>query len=301
MDSTKSLIVSVIIPTIAIKEKGLLLRRAIESIRRSSTNSVKIIAVVNGSRADPDICNWLKCQPDVQYERLATPSSPLAIFRGRELVQTPFFSMLDDDDEYLVGGTDLKLSAFEVHPEADIVVTSGYRQINDVTTPVMNSIERVPLAPLSLLFEFNWLSSCNSLYRSSSFPLAFFEHSHPYAEWTWLAFKLALEDKQIAAINEPTFRIHDTPGSLSKSKSYRNVYQSLYQRMLKLQPPPDVVRAIKMRMSSDWHDQSARALSGGERLNAFAFHLRSLILPGGLRYLAFTRRLIPGWQNSRSR
>ncbi|MBK5205116.1 MAG: glycosyltransferase family 2 protein [Polaromonas sp.] len=283
--------VSVIIPTIAIKAKAALLMRAVESIRHSAAGQIRIIAVVNGGRADPDVCQWLQAQPDIHYERIAAPSSPLAIFRGRALVQTPFFSMLDDDDEYLIGGTDLKLAALASHTGADIVVTSGFRRVGEVDRLAMSEIEQVPLAPLVSLFQSAWLSSCNTLYRSSSFPQAFFADPHPYAEWTWLAFKLALAGKQIAAINQPTFRIHDTPGSLSKSKSYDDAYQSLYQRMLDLEPPTDIARTIKARIGSDWHDQSVRALSRRRRLDAIACHLRSLMLPGGLRYLTYTRRL----------
>ena len=108
-------------------------------------------------------------------------------------------------------------------------------------------------------------------------------------------FKLALAGKRILAINQPTFRIHDTQGSLSKSAAYHDAYQILFRRMLDLDPPMDVVRHIKVRMSADWHARSVRALLRGDRLNATASHLRSLMLPDGLRYLAFTRRLIPGW------
>ena len=287
--------VTVIIPTIAVKEKEHLLRRAIDSIRRSATEQVRIITVVNGGRADPGICQWLKSQPDIQYERVATPSLPLAILRGRELVQTPFFSMLDDDDEYLIGGTDMKLSAFASCAEADIVITSGLRRSGEIDEPALASIELVPLAPLPSLFESNWLSSCNALYRSSSFPPSFFADTHPYAEWTWLAFKLALAGKQLVAINQPTFRSHDTPGSLSKSEPYYVAYQALYRRMLDLNPPIDIVRTIRVRMSADWHHQSFRALSRGDRLDAIVCHVRSLMLPGGLRFLTYTRRLVPRW------
>ena len=287
--------VSVIIPTIAVKENGPLLRRATESIRHSSENPVRIIVVVNGGRADPEICEWLKSQSDIHYERVITPSAPLAIFRGRELVQTPFFSTLDDDDEYLMGGTDLKLSAFSAHPEADMVITSGFRQNGNVDEPAMTPIDQVPLTPLPSLFEFNWLSSCNALYRSASFPPSFFVDSHPYGEWTWLAFKLALAGKQLVAISQPTFRIHNTPGSLSKSAAYRGAYQALYRRMLALDPPNNIVLTIKKRMGSDWHDQSVRTLACGGKLRATGYHLRSLMLPGGLQYVAYTRRLIPLW------
>lgn len=287
--------VSVIIPTIAIKEKAALLMRAIESIRRSSVGQIKIIVVVNGGHADPAVCQWLQAQADIQYEQVATPSAPLAIFRGRALVQTAFFSMLDDDDEYLPGGTDLKLAAFLSHSEADIVLTSGLRCVGEVDTPAMSEIERVPLAPLISLFQSAWLGSCNTLFRSESFPGSFFADPHPYAEWTWLGFKLALAGKQIAAINQPTFRINDMPGSLSKSKSYHDAYQALYQRMLDMKPPTDVVRTIRVRIGSDWHDQSVRALSRGDLRGAIGCHCRSLIHPGGLRYFAYSRRLLPGW------
>lgn len=290
--------VSVVIPTMAAKERELPLRRAIESIRQSSTTTVKIITVVNGTRADSEICRWLAIQSDIQYERLPTPSLPLAVRRGRELVQTPFFSFLDDDDEYLVGGTDLKSAELSSHAEADLVISSGFRHCGEVDDPIMTPLDKVPSAPLESLFEFNWLSSCNALFRSDSFPPEFFADPHPYAEWTWLAYKLAMAGKKIASINQATFRINDTPDSLSKSDSYHNAYQALYRRMLLLKPPPEIARAIRTRMSADWHDQSVRALLRGERLQACTFHISSLMLPGGLRYLPYTRRLVPLWPNT---
>jgi hypothetical protein len=293
----RSPLVTVIIPTIAIKEKELLLRRAVESIRRSAAHPVKIIAVVNGNRADPQLCEWLASEPDIRIEYQSAPSCPLAILRGRELVDTTFFSFLDDDDEYLDGATDMKIAAIVSSPEIDLVVTDGYRQNNSFVEQVFPAIEQVPFAPLHRLFDANWLASCNSLFRTSSFPLSFFSDYHKYAEWTWLAFKLSLANKRIVAISQPTFRIHDTPGSLSKSSDYFDAFQSLYDRMIAMTPPKDVVRHIKVRMSANWHVQSVRALSRGNRLAAIRYHLRSILLFGGHKYWAYSRRLIPGWPN----
>lgn len=283
----------------AAKERELPLRCAIKSIRRSSTAPVKIITVVNGTQADAEICRWLATQPDIQYERLPTPSAPLAVRRGRELVQTPFFSFLDDDDEYLFGGTDLKLAAFTNQTVVDLVISTGFRHCEGIDEPIMNSLDHVPSAPLKTLFEFNWLSSCNALFRSDSFPPEFFADPHPYAEWTWLAYKLALAGKKIAAINHDTFRINDTTGSLSKSEAYYDAYATLYRRMLSLVPPPDIARTIRKRMSADWHDQSVRALLHGDTLLALTCHFNSMMLPGGLKYLPYTRRLMPLWPNTR--
>lgn len=290
--------VTVIIPTMASAKRAQALRRAVDSIRKSSTKPIKIIAVVNGTQADSALCHWLTSQADVQYERISTPSSPLAVLHGCQLVQTPYFSFLDDDDEYLTGGTDIKLDAFRHCSDADIVITRGLRHCDDIDEPIMTTISTVPEAPLKRLFESNWLGSCNALFRSAAFHPDFFYEPHPYAEWTWLAYKLAIAGKKIVAVDEPTFRINDTPESLSKTDAYHNAYQALYQRMLALTPPPDIARAIRTRSGADWHHQSFRALQRGDRMLALRFHFSSLMLPGGLKYLSYTRHLIPPWPMS---
>ena len=93
--------VSTIIATMAAPERAELVRRAVLSVRRGSELPVTIIVVVNGKRSDPELVDWLRRQPDVKLEIVAQPSLPNALLRGRELVRTPFFSTLDDDDEYL--------------------------------------------------------------------------------------------------------------------------------------------------------------------------------------------------------
>lgn len=288
-------LVTVIIPTIASKKKELLLKRAIDSIRCSSASSIQIIAVVNGPWADPGVCEWLHSMSDVQYERTAVGSLPKALLRGRELVTTPYFSFLDDDDEYLAGATDRKLAALENHPTATLVVSSGFRCIDEVDSPVMTQISAVLADPLRSLFDVNWLSSCNVLFRSASVHPEFFKDSHPYAEWTWLAYKLACSGAQIVAIDEPTFRIHDTPGSVSKSQSYHDAYQSLYLRMLHCKPPKSIISIIKARLGADWHDRSVRALARGDRRTAVVCHLRSMMLPTGFKYTSYTRHLLLDW------
>jgi hypothetical protein len=60
------------------------------------------------------------------------PSAPNAVKRGREFIKTPFFSTLDDDDEYLPGSTDLKLAVLKSNPKLDLIVTNGYRRRNEI-------------------------------------------------------------------------------------------------------------------------------------------------------------------------
>lgn len=271
--------VTTIIPTTAQRPE---IRRAVESIRNASVEPVQIIAVVNGNHGDPQLCRWLESHVRVEY--LPQPSLPKALLRGRELVDTPFFSFLDDDDEYLPGTLERRMQALE--SDADVAVTNGWRgaeQVFDMSGATDD--------PLAAVLTNVWLCNCNGLYRSRAVGAEYFADTHKFAEWTWLAFRLALDGKRIVTLDEPGFRVHDTPSSLSKSSAYRDAYLSLFERMLAMSPPAHVARLVRRRIGSDLHDRSVRALEQGARLDALKAHLRSLLHPGGMRYLAYSRRL----------
>jgi glycosyltransferase involved in cell wall biosynthesis len=287
--------VSVIIPTLAEQHRFEGLRRCIASIRDSSTSRCVIIAVVNGSRWSEEVVQWLSKQDDVRLIIEPTPSLPNAVRIGREAVETPFFSTLDDDDEYLPGSTDLKLSALKSHPEADLIVTNGLNNWNGRDERFYTHLSSVSADPLGTLFEANWLHNCNALYRSERIPSMYFRDAHPFAEWTWLAYRLALDGKRILTLDEPCFRYNCTPGSLSQSQAYRAAYPPLFQRMLDCNPPARIRKLIQRRLSAALHDRSAACLASGNYHEALQAHVQSLILPGGLRYLSYTRRLLPGW------
>jgi glycosyltransferase involved in cell wall biosynthesis len=285
--------VSTIIATMAAPNRAMLLQRAVRSVRQSSTLPVTIIVVVNGDRGDPEVMAWLRQQDDVTLEILKEPSLPAALLRGRELVQTPYFSTLDDDDEYLGSAIDLRLAAIR-ESGADVVVTNGFRYSSGTTRLSYDTLRKVPQNPLEELFYTTWLHNGNALYRSDSVGREFFANYHAYAEWTWLAFNLALKGKCIAVLETPTFIYYDTPGTLSKSSAYRTSFLPLYRKMLDAGPPPAVVRQIKRRIQSAWHDQSCQALDQGWRREALRCHFHSLAT-GGLRYFSYGRRLLPGW------
>ena len=182
--------VTVIIPTMATIERAELLKRAIRSIRVSSVSPILILAVVNGDRKDQGTCEWLQSQADIQFEYNATPSAPAAVCRGRELVQTEYFSTLDDDDEYLGLATDEKLKTMTLDVATDIVVTNGFRHKNGMDTMFYDNMDAIKSDPLASLMKGTWLHNCNALYRTASVETEYFQDSHPYGEWTWLAFKL---------------------------------------------------------------------------------------------------------------
>ncbi|MDE2437241.1 MAG: glycosyltransferase family 2 protein [Sphingomonadales bacterium] len=284
--------VTTIIPTTASSNRTHSLQRAIESIRASSSTPLAIVVVVNGRQFDNQICRWMENQPDVMLDFLEEPSLTSAILKGRQLVRTRFFSFLDDDDEYLPGSIDKRRAVLEESPGVDLVVVNGFRREGGADRLAFNELPYAISDPLTNVFKAIWLCSCNALYRTASVNENYFRELHARAEWTWLAFNLALDGKKVSAIDAPGFRIHDTPGSLSKSQEYQDAYLALYQRMLLKTVPTTVARLIKKRASSAWHDRSVQALNRGDRMAALTSHTRSLLLPGGLRYLSYTRHLL---------
>jgi hypothetical protein len=255
---------------------------------------VRIIAVVNGNRVNETVVSWLARQPDVQCVRQERGSAPLARLRGRELVRTEFFSFLDDDDEYLADATDRKLEVMQRFPRAALVVTNGLYRQSDGESLLYDRMTEIPADPLVSLFYQTWLNDCNSLFRSAEVPVDYFQDPHDYCEWTWIAYRLALDGKKVAVLDAPAFRLHDSPGSLSKSPAYQASLIPLFERMLARSPPKAVARLIHRRMASTHHSFSSDAFARGDRLAAWRAHLSSLATPGGWRYLTYSRHLLFG-------
>jgi hypothetical protein len=286
--------VSVIIPTLANAQRAAPLQRAIGSIRQASREAVPIHVVVNGPHFDPALCQWLLAQPDVRFQYQSVPSSPLAVWRGRQAVRTAFFATLDDDDELLPGALDARAAVLAHNDTLDLVIGNGFRHRQGADHLWQSDLACVSQAPLAALMAFNWLSSCNALYRSSSVGEAYFENPPPFAEWTWLAFRLGMDRRRIGTLNTPGFRCHDTAGSLSKSGAYQMALIPLLDRMLACQPPADIARQLQRKRGAAWHDASVLAWQAGRRRDAFSCHAHSLLHPGGLRYLSYTRHLLRG-------
>lgn len=284
--------VSVIIPTLANSARAQQLQRAIASVRLSSAQALQLIVVVNGQRYDPALRDWLRDKAGVHFFQIEMGSLPLAVLEGRKRVQTPWFSTLDDDDEYLPGATDRRLAAAAAYGSADIVISNGYVHRAGVDHLAIPHLSRVAAAPLHTMFESAWLNSGNALYRAASFPVAFFEDHHPYVEWTWNAFRIARAGLAIATDASPGFRVHDSPQSLSKSPQYATAYLKLFERMLEANPDRSIARLIKVKLSVALHTESASTMDSGNLRTAWSAHLKSLMLPGGARYLPFTRHLM---------
>lgn len=284
------MLITTIIPTLCESARQESLYRAIASIQRASKQSVRILIVVNGQRFDLQLLEALRARNDLHVIQFSEGSLIKAQLEGRKRVTTKYFSFLDDDDEYLPNALDIRSEPLESNPNIDFVISNGYLSIEGHDRILYSRLKNAEQDPLPELFNENWLHNCNHLFRSSSITEEYFEDAHAYMEWTWLAFRFGLAGKIFAAIDTPTFRYNDTPGSLSKSSKFLDSRVELYRRMLTFKPESDIAEIIQRRMCAAYHDISAHHLINGNRREALRAHFLSLCSHwSGLKYLTYTR------------
>lgn len=283
--------VTVIIPTTAEKSREEGIKRAIESIRRSSAQSVNILCYVNGKKFDENVCHFLQNQPDVEYFYDEVGSFPNALYQARKRVKTDYFAYLDDDDELLGLSVDERMEEFEAHPELDLVVGKGIRKINNEEKEVQKNITECRTDPLRALLRKhgNWLASCSGLYKTESFPASFFKDYVSYAEWTYFAYKAALS-KKIGFIDKSVFVVNFSENSLSSSLNYMRGQHTCVRQVLQLELPADVRKILKHKLDDAAHYVAHQALQQRQFSLAMKFHLLSMFSFTGLKkYWLFTR------------
>jgi len=280
--------VSLILPTTARRPS---LLDALDSVMRQS-EPVQPIVVVNGPSPDPTLLAELTSRRDIVVHREERASLPYAIWRGRQLVQTPYFAFIDDDDLYLPGAIECRLELIE-RTRADLAVTNGIVKTDSGSYPLLGTIDGLECDPLdALLSRGNWLASSGGLYRSATIPSEYFGNLPAYAEWTYLGVRLAAERKRIVFSDEHTFQIHKTVNSLSDSWEYLEGQCTALDRMENLDLPTPALRSLQQKRVNSWHALAESYLRAGRRGRAWSRHLRSLALPGGYQYLPFTRHLL---------
>lgn len=284
---------TIIIPTACTTNRAESLFNAINSIQQADPETTRILVAANGPNIDPALEKQLKKRRDIVYVSFEDGSLPKTIALAVPLVKTEFFGFLDDDDELLPNALLQRRDILLSHPDASLVISNGYIRKEGKDSIYLSRMATIPEDPLGALMRENWLPSCGALFRTARVGPAYFHNYHRYAEWTWLAFRLALDRQTICVLDAPTFRVNaDTPSSLSKSAEYRQSYISLYRKMLALRPPYRIRRALRKRILQAYHDASSQALGRGRTLDAFRDHLRSLAGLHGLRFLPYSRHIL---------
>ncbi|MGD8430781.1 MAG: glycosyltransferase family A protein, partial [Ectothiorhodospiraceae bacterium] len=117
--------VSVIVPTRGLGRRAALVRRALESVLSQQGVETIPIVVINGPDRDPGLVADLRRDSRLRLLDVADAGIPDALKAGREAIDTPWFSALDDDDLYLPGALLSRIRALESRPGYGAVVTNG--------------------------------------------------------------------------------------------------------------------------------------------------------------------------------
>lgn len=284
-------LVSVIVPTCAELSRASLLWRAIGSLLNNQDGLVLPVVAVNGARYLPEVLDELRRRRDIRCIYLEEAGTMSARLAARRVIDTEFFGMLDDDDEYLPGAAKVQTGPLLADPSIDAVVTNGYRRENgrDVLNfPGFSTFQR---NPLSSLMEWPWLNSGGLLCRSETVSSSYLEVPRSM-ELTYMAMKLALSRK-LRFLDTPTYRwCRDTPEPQSRSKRYMKGAPEAISRMMALNPPTHIRRRLARKRAASLHFLSDWEKTEGNYHAAWRYHLRSLLSLHGFKYLSYTRHLV---------
>ena len=286
--------VTAIVPTTAAPQRRASLLAAVDSLRGQAGAEVRILVVANGPGIDAAVLAEVERLPGVALLRREQPGVCAARRAGRDAVDTEFFCFLDDDDVYLPGAVAARLEPLAADPGFDLAVGNGFTMAGGERRLLATAAECAAFAadPAGQLLESNWLPSCAGLFRTDAVPPELFEPTEMHHEWTLLAFRLALNNR-IAFVAQPTFCVHDTPGSLSKDPEHVWCSAGAVLRMLDYDMPLALRRKVQRKLGAALHVRASRCLEQGRIAEARRWHLQSLAEPGGLaRYAAFTRKLL---------
>jgi hypothetical protein len=284
--------VTVVVPSTCEVRRANSLLRAVSSLLAQRDHVPRVLVVANGDRIDSGVVREAASMANVSVEYQAPGSLPNAIRYGRSRVRTEFFGFLDDDDEYLPGAIGIRLAPFLADSSIDVVVTKGVDHVEGEDRARAASMAGEATDPLRSLLSGNWLSSCGGLFRTARVPLDYFDGVTRYFEWTLTAYKLAAT-RRIRFLDQATFRVHPSPGSLSRSKAYLEAEPSALSAVLALGLPIDVRRALRRKLGRAHHGLASMYLADGLTGLAMKHHLRSILAPGGLAYLPYSRKFLP--------
>jgi glycosyltransferase involved in cell wall biosynthesis len=286
--------ISVIIPTLATTEREKFLFRAINSVLLQHDVKTIPIVIVNGHLFDPGIMKELEARKDLKYVYLEKASQPAAIQAGRSLVETPFFSILDDDDLLFPHAMITRLQPMQNDNDTDVVVTSGIiYQLDNPNFAMVNISEfrEITHNPIKTINQ-RWMLSGASLFRTATVDQKIFEGMPQYLEWHYMAVRLCLAKKKISFINIPTI-IHfvDHPFSIDRSRAAILGRPQALKRILELEMPADVKEIFEVYLGGAYYKISQLHLKDGNYRLAWSAHMRMLKCKSGWKKFFFIRSL----------
>lgn len=284
--------VSVIVPTAAAANRRARLLRALDSILCQEDVRAVPIVVANGSRINKGILDELRQNNNIRLVHIEEASFPLALKTGRNLIDTEFFTELDDDDELFRNALKTRLKALQTDPTADAVVTRGILRGKDTRLNTIDSLDYARKDPLEGILRCNWLYPGSALFRSETIDESFFQDIPAYLEWTYIGILLSLRRNIIFLDDITFFHSIDSDDSIQNTPECIVTRPVAVENLLTLDLPPGARRIIKRKAAAAYHSRSVAELAGENFRSAWSCHLKSLRYWSGVRYLPYTRHLL---------
>lgn len=284
--------VTIIIPTLGLRERAGSLQVAIESALDQTGVQPTVVAVLNGPNQSPEIERALRADTRVTLVVRAASGIPAALAAGRALVATPWFTALDDDDLLLPGALLLRVLALESRPDCAAVITNGYRRNGAGDELHVRPEHRVHTDPVRGMLDANWFLPGSWLCRTDMVGVNVFEEMPDFLECTYLGLRIATEHRIIWRDTPTVVYTVGSPGAVSQSRAYIMGQVRALRRILTLSLPADVRRVLLSRVALAYHAAADHDRQSGAVRRAWRWHLASLLQPTGWRYLAYTRHLL---------
>ncbi|MEW6990617.1 glycosyltransferase family A protein [Colwelliaceae bacterium 6441] len=288
--------ITVSIATTAEAKREQQLERAIDSVLSQQGCSFKLHLIINGDRFDRDLKE--KLEQDQRFSCFYREEGhlPKALAYARSIIDTDYFCFLDDDDELLPDSLCRRLNGFDVN--TDVVVGNGVRRNTNTGEESIShpNFSRYQLDPLLSLFgrSGTWLSSCAGLFKTSSIPTDYFSDYIKYAEWSYLAFKVALKHN-VGFVDHECHRVNIQSGSLSSHDAYLEGQMALLEALKGMSLPSRVSKLFSTKLTDTYHVLSVNYLKQGEKTKSWQTHLSSMrSLEGFKKYILYTRHVIIG-------
>lgn len=285
--------VDVVIRTLCVADRRQALLHALDTVAAQADIATRAIVVVNGQRFDAALRDEIAARQDVLLVQLDTASVIEAGLAGRDHVEAPLFTFLDDDDELIPNTLAEPAYWLTGHPACDVAVCNLYRE-SDGQRVLANSDMRVHCAnPLLTLMSGCWLCPGAAVFRTCSIERELFNFSRPFMEWTTLAFRLLAENKTLHFMEPATVVYKDTAGSLSKGSIHQeNALLALAEIMAHPICDPRTRSLARYKYANTLHVLAMQYWEQRAHVKAWNRHLRSLKNGGLTRYALFTRKLL---------
>jgi hypothetical protein len=206
------------------------------------------------------------------------------------MAQTDYISFLDDDDEYVTGSLDARVSFLDANPNVVALATNGLVSNGGEQRKFIPPIPTLPVDPILRTLSHGWQSAMLTL-RRGRLDFSVLDTELRHHEWTYTALCLALTST-LAVVDVVTFRYYRTLGSLSHDDQHVLTEPDMLKRALTLFRGTPYEKVLRRRLGRALNDAATLLVARGAPSDALALHLRALACPGGWQRYGLSVRIV---------